>query len=367
MLITLTWFTCCGGKLRKQYQTYRTILAARRRFPHVAISIVMSLVLPLLAISQQNAPQPLSVPAEFQRDLLPGYDSQAFLRLSDIHVDSASGEIFVAESGHNRIMIFDEKGILRFQFSCTEALSHPMNVVVDSEGFIYVLGPAGSGRIIYRYDYDGLPLGALPIPETIGGEALDLSSIDMDVRDRIFALDRAGSRILIFTREGALDGSFGVATELDADLRREMSFGELHIHEDRLYLPMSSMGLVQIYDLHGRRIRNLGRKGSTPGEMSFPIAVAHDTEGMLLVLDKHRFNVLGFDAAGRFLGEFGGRGFRSGWFYHPSLLAVDTKDQVYVGQLYENRIQVCGIPEFMTRKISTETSAAGELSPLAGF
>ncbi len=327
----------------------------------------MLLIVPLTAVSQQDSPQSLTVPAEFLRDLFPAGGAETLLRPTDIHVDATSGEIFVAESGNNRILIFDADGILRYQFSCAGLVSTPVSVDVDSQGFIYVLGPGKSGRVVYRFDYDGLPLQALPLPEAIGERPIELSSIAIDENDRIYALDRAGKRVCVFGLGGELLNSFDVAPQLDPDLRSELSFGALTVHENRLYLPMSGLGSVQIYDLTGRQLRSLGHKGSTQGEMSFPIAVAHTESDMILVLDKHRFNVLGFDMRGRFLGEFGGKGFRSGWFYHPSLLAVDEKDQVYVGQLFENKIQVCRIPAFMSERLSTKTSAAGEIPFVAAL
>jgi hypothetical protein len=57
--------------------------------------------------------------------------------------------------------------------------------------------------------------------------------------------------------------------------------------------------------------------------------------------------VVCFDADGGFLGEFGGKGISPGWFYHPTLLAVDDSDLVYIGQVYRNKIQVCKIPDFI--------------------
>ncbi|MBC8366026.1 NHL repeat-containing protein [bacterium] len=317
------------------------------------------------AISQPASPQPLTVPAEFLRDLLPAGSSSSFLRPTDIHVDANSGEIFVTEAGGNRILIFNADGMLRYQFSCGDVMTHPSCLDVDADGYIYVLGPSVEGRGIYRYDYDGLALSSLPLPSEIAGTPLDLSSIALDDSGRLFALDRGGKRVCIFDLEGSLLDTFDVAPQLDEDLRSELSFGSLHVHGDRLYLPMPGLGVVQIYDFNGNHLRSLGRKGSTMGEMSFPIAVAHAAGDMLLVLDKHRFNVLGFDGRGRFLGEFGGKGLRSGWFYHPSLLAVDEKDQVYVGQLFENKIQICRIPAFMTMSSTIKISALGERSSIA--
>ena len=69
----------------------------------------------------------------------------------------------------------------------------------------------------------------------------------------------------------------------------------------------------------------------------------------MLILDKNRFNVACFTREGRFLGEFGGKGFSPGWFFQPSLLAIPTPDQVVVGQIFQNKIQICTLPPFATQ------------------
>jgi hypothetical protein len=82
-------------------------------------------------------------------------------------------------------------------------------------------------------------------------------------------------------------------------------------------------------------------------------------DGTILVLDKHRFNVLCFNRWGKFLGEFGGRGTSPGWFYFPSLLGVDSSDQVYIGQVFLNRVQTCAIPEVIRPHSSRNALPAG--------
>jgi hypothetical protein len=232
-----------------------------------------------------------------------------------------------------------------------------MSLSVDSEGYIYILGPHAEGRSVFRFDYDGLPLGRIPHVDEIGEVPLDLSSIVLDEHDRIYAIDRSGKRICVFSLEGETLRTFELAPQLDPDFRGELTIGALSIYESKLFVPMPSLGSVHVYSIDGRLLQVIGHKGSTMGEMSFPVALAHDSNGILLVLDKHRFNVLGFDDRGRFLGEFGGKGLSPGWFYHPSLLAVDEKDQIYIGQLFENKVQICTIPTFMVESISREESA----------
>ena len=74
----------------------------------------------------------------------------------------------------------------------------------------------------------------------------------------------------------------------------------------------------------------------------------------MTVLDKMRFSVLCFAPSGRFLGEFGGKGFRDGWFYHPILLAAVGEDRVIVGQVLDQRVQALRVPDFVFTRLSRE-------------
>jgi hypothetical protein len=110
--------------------------------------------------------------------------------------------------------------------------------------------------------------------------------------------------------------------------------------------------VVRAYDLTGRPDRVIGQHGSTPGDLAFPVDVAVSRDGLVLVLDQARFNVVCYAPDGKFLGEFGGKGVSPGWFYRPSLLAIDRDDRVYIGQIFMNRLQVCRIPDFIAMSSS---------------
>ncbi|MDH4035825.1 MAG: hypothetical protein OEV80_18690, partial [candidate division Zixibacteria bacterium] len=59
--------------------------------------------------------------------------------------------------------------------------------------------------------------------------------------------------------------------------------------------------------------------------------------------------------------EFGGRGNNPGWFYHPTLLDVDQLGLVYIGQIFQNKIQVCRTPEFIRKSVTPSDSDQGDV------
>jgi len=314
----------------------------------IAAAIVMTLSLFSAGTVNAETPQSLSVPAQCAFELsMPGTVDN-LLRPSRVLVDNRTDEIYVADPGHSRIVIFDSHGIVKFQFSVIEHFGAPTDIAVSSEGYIFVLGTTREGKRVKVFDFDGMYLrdfsGDLDDP------SMKITSIAMDESDRLFLVDESGIQVLCYSMAGKKISSFPLVPDLDEKLRRESVPGSISIHNDEVYVPIPSLGSVYVYDVEGERVRSIGHKGSTLGELNFPISAAVSNDQIVFVLDKHRHNVVCYDINGKFLGEFGGKGVHKGWFYHPTWIAVDSSDQVYVGQVFQSRIQVCTLPEFIIER-----------------
>jgi DNA-binding beta-propeller fold protein YncE len=297
--------------------------------------------------AQASDPISLSVPAEFVRELtLPGMMDH-FLRPSAIYIDPHFHEVFIADPGHNRIVVLDADGTYRFEFPGADRFASPLDVDVDSEGYIYVLGSTSGGRRLFWFDFDGAYLGEIPIQPVNEEDRHDIRSVAVGDDDTLYLLDVEGDQVLSCTREGNPKPLVRLLQNLDEEIRLEQTFGTLRTRANRIYVPVPTIGSIYVYSTEGEFVRMIGRKGSNVGTLNFPVDIAVTADGLILVLDKNRFNVGCFDSKGKFLGEFGGKGARHGWFYHPSLLAVDQDNLVYVGQVFKNMVQICRIPEFI--------------------
>jgi hypothetical protein len=137
--------------------------------------------------------------------------------------------------------------------------------------------------------------------------------------------------------------------DMNSQERQEAVLGSISVVDDRIYIPFSAFGTVFVYDIAGNQVASYGYKGNNPGQLNFPVAVAVSGD-LVAVLDKHRYNIVCFGMDGRFRGEFGGKGLSPGWFYHPTLLGLGPDHQAYVGQIYQNRLQICRIPDFILAK-----------------
>lgn len=295
------------------------------------------------------AQEGMSVPAVAVRDIgVPG-QGDGILRPSAMHFDAVHGELLVADPGHDRIVIFSAGGAFRFAFGLGDSMTSPLDVVTDPEGFIYVLGSSPAGRVLQRFDFDGLALEHFSIPAMIAGKNVNLTHLACDDRGRLYGLDDRASRILEIT-----DGWRTVcdlAPQLADDATSVSGLGQLVWDRGEFLLPVSTSGFVLRYDTGGRFLGAMGHGGSKPGALAFPVAVQRTDQGNFLVLDKNRFCVVCYSPQGKFLGEFGGKGFSPGWFINPSLFVLNGADSAVVGQIFNNRIQIVELPGFVRGKM----------------
>ncbi|MFH1699210.1 MAG: NHL repeat-containing protein [Candidatus Zixiibacteriota bacterium] len=292
----------------------------------------------------------LSVPAEFSYQFqLPGSQNN-LLRPGRIVADSHTDEIYIADCGNNRIVIFSGQGVYKYQFSVSEYCGLPQDFAVDPSGRIYVLGSTQRGREIHIFDYDGTYLDKMEYSQKSGIDSRRLESIATDDNGNIWALDAFEKQIICITVEGEVCNRFPVVEDLSGERGNELVFGSISVVGNVICLPVASLGTVYLYDLSGKFIKAIGYRGNNMGELNFPVSATMTDNQIILVLDKHRFAVVCYNFDGKFLGEFGGKGSSLGWFYHPAWLAVDDAGTIFIGQVFLNRVQACHLPLFVTNR-----------------
>lgn len=325
-----------------------------RSMAGVAICVTLVVTGPGAACAQDSPTSlPLFGPAELEHSLrLPGMNDP-IRRPMALHVDHRHGEIFVGDTGGNRIVIFDRDGLYRYQFGCADHIGSPQGVVVDSEGHVFVLGTSRQGQRLVQFDFDGMYLDAI---ELTGLGLPRIHGVACDEEDRLLLVG-GDANVHVIRRDGRRVQRIDVAAAVADEDRDELLLGEPSVRDGELWIPVSNLGLVFAFDLDsGDLLRSVGVRGNTPGQLNFPVGVDVTSHGIVAVLDKMRFAVVCYSVDGRFLGEFGGKGFRDGWFYHPSLFAVSDDDHVVVGQMLDGRIQLCRIPGYVrTRLVQAST------------
>jgi len=322
------------------------------------VLLACATVQPGLATGQDDAP--LAIPSEFVRDLTVPGSMDHFLRPARIVYDPVASELYVADRGNNRIVVFNRQGTYRFEFAMADRVGSIVDFAVSPDGFVYVLASTREGRKLLQFDFDGLFLGELLSGPT-GLEGMNVTSLAIDENREIHLLDESVPQLVRLTPEGEIRGRSPILLELDEKTRQELVFGSLSAERTGLLLPLSSQGTVYQFGFDGTHTATYGYKGATTGELNFPVSASICGDGLVLVLDKQRFNVLCFTPEGKFVGEFGGKGISPGWFYLPSYLAADDSDQVFISQVFLNRVQACRVPSSIQRRF--QQSRSSESSP----
>jgi DNA-binding beta-propeller fold protein YncE len=82
------------------------------------------------------------------------------------------------------------------------------------------------------------------------------------------------------------------------------------------------VGRISVFDRTGKFLRTIGRTGTGPGEFRTPHAIRWDSQGRLIVADRHNHRVQILTKAGAYLGEY-----RE--FSRVSGIAIDPNDTLY--------------------------------------
>jgi 6-bladed beta-propeller protein len=81
------------------------------------------------------------------------------------------------------------------------------------------------------------------------------------------------------------------------------------------------VGRISVFDQQGKFLRTIGKTGTGPGEFRTPHALVFDSQGWLIVADRHNHHVQILSKEGKFL-----RGYDFG---RVSGLAIDKNDLIY--------------------------------------
>ena len=178
-----------------------------------------------------------------------------------------------------------------------------------------------------------------PLPEGI--EWGQVPNVTIDREGFIYAFHRSNPPVLKFDTEGNLVDSFGsaqwVARPHGFRLTPE---GDIWTTD---YQRQSGHTITKI-DTEGNILLRLGARGfagTGPNTFNGPADVAQAEDGSFFVADGHWNNrIVKFNASGRYLLEWGGKGSGPGKFDVPHTILIDRRGRVFVGDRSNERIQL---------------------------
>ncbi|MEM7708105.1 MAG: NHL repeat-containing protein, partial [Pseudomonadota bacterium] len=172
----------------------------------------------------------------------------------------------------------------------------PQSVVVDSAGSVYV-ADRGNNRI-QKFSSSGVYLTEFGSEGNGPGEISLPRHISIDGLDAIYIADLGNSRMVKFSAPGGDDPT----------VPHEFEF-------------------------------SFGGPGLGPGEFTTIATSLVDETGNIFVASHGADRIQKFDSDGQFLLEFGSLGFGAGEFVNPRGMAINTSDELLVGDS-GNRIQI---------------------------
>ena len=186
--------------------------------------------------------------------------------------------------------------------------------------------------------------------------------------------DEAGGKIQVkFVSK--LPGVYHISAKINGDNLARSPFtvkvqerklevdGQLHLQNETLQNPsgiaVNSKGLIAIADhgksciltcdKEGKIVRQVGREGENPGQLSHPTDITFITDDEILVAGNtnHRVQQFNVHSAQNFVNSFGMYGTEGGNFKNPVSVCMDDEGRVIVSDFNNHRVQVLtrdGVP-----------------------
>ena len=193
-----------------------------------------------------------------------------------------------ANSTVNPVHLFDASGKEVRSFGAGMFV-WPHGIHVDRDGNVWVAdsgpGAAGKGSVVVKFSPEGKVLMTLGKPGVKGAPPEALTE--------------------------------------PTDVLTDRANGDVYVAESHSNVADPNLvGRVSVFDRNGKFLRTIGRTGTGPGEFRTPHALEFDSQGRLIVADRHNHRIQILTKEGKFIAELHNFGRSSG-------LAIDANDNIY--------------------------------------
>ncbi len=260
--------------------------------------------------------------------------------------------IYIADSRNKRVQIFAIEGTVEPIKRESQRVSHVyyenelpaekelIDLKVDEEGNVLALAGKG-GYLLYK----GIDTRIIAEPGNKQGQLKKARAIDFGPDGNIYVADTGNNRVQMFNREGEYIYSFGKRGDKTGQFKSPQ--GIAVNSKGILYIADSGNHRIQIFNSDGIFFHAFGSKSkkskeSTPEEGTFliPTALAIDSKDNLYVVDQENNRIQIFDGNGNFVRSFGKPGSSFSEFAKPVDIAISRNDIVYVAEEENHRIQI---------------------------
>lgn len=243
----------------------------------------------------------------------------------------ARSKIFITDIGAKFVVILDLTTKRMMVVGGDGTLRFPVATVSDASGALYVADVGNEKVMVYdgnsRYRTSFAVDGGKPVAMAINERLGILYVVDRQ-RHKVIAMDKQGRQLFTFGAFGDSAGNFNVplAIAIGAD--------------DKLYVLDSGNFRVQVFDAKGAYLFKFGAVGDRAGLFANPKGIALDSAGHIYVTDAAFSNFQVFDGQGNVLLYVGSLGPAPGQMHLPAGIAIDDQDRIYVADQLNRRIEV---------------------------
>jgi len=258
-----------------------------------------------------------------------------------VAVAARHGRIYITDSVRRRVAVFDVPRRRVFAFGMREpALQRPVGLAMDA-GFSVYVADSGRQRIMV-YDSLGLlvrQIGAGKMLDRPVGVAVNAQGT------RVYAIDRASNdsdqhRVVMFDGSGKFLRHIGQRGSREAEFN--VPVAGACASDGSLYVLDAGNFRIQVLTPDGDFRHSFGGVGIGFGDFARPRGIAVDDQGNVYVSDASFNNVQIFNPQGQLLLAVGGTG-RSdapGRYRLLSGVAVDETGRIYLADQVFNKVEV---------------------------
>jgi DNA-binding beta-propeller fold protein YncE len=137
-------------------------------------------------------------------------------------------------------------------------------------------------------------------------------------------------KVLLTLGKPGVRGSPPDALTDPTDVVTDPANGDVYVAESHTNVADPNLvGRITVFDRNGKFLRVIGRTGAGPGEFRTPHALEFDSQGRLIVADRHNHRIQILTKEGKFISELLDFGRTSG-------LAIDSNDVIYTADSESN-------------------------------
>ena len=263
-------------------------------------------------------------------------------------VDSVKKEIYVADSGNSRILVYTHDFYPLLSIGKSDGVEAPVGLAVDPEGYLFIAQSPTTkhkkGRIsvlnpCLRWKKD------IFLDGFEGADNFNPTDIAINNKGYLYVTGTAHRGVVVLDKFGTFSHLLTPTDKLGKAPVEKARICDVEIgNRGHIYLLSEDMGRIYVYDPDERFLFKFGQKGGGSGKLSRPRGMAVDSRNKrIYVIDYMRHTASAYSDDGRFLFEFGGKGWAKGWFQYPNDIAVDTLGNVLVADTFNGRVQVLKI------------------------